>query len=442
MQYRGKRITVMGLGHFGGGVAAARWLAGQGARVTVADRTDARTLAEPLAQLDAVPIEAFHLGGHHEDDFRGVDLVVVNPAVRPHDPFLDVARAAGVPLTTEIGLLLDEVAGQVIGVTGSNGKSTTAAMIAHLLAADGRRAWLGGNLGGSLLDDLGQIGADDWVVFELSSFQLAHLPPHTRGPDIAVVTNCTPNHLDWHDDWESYIAAKQRIFVGQPPEGRVVLGPGLAEDDIWSRPSGVRKVELIADEEIGTLRVPGKHNRENAVCAMTAAFAAGCAEYVLRDSLASFAGLPGRLEHVATIAGRDFYNDTTATTPESTIAAIDSLAGPVWLLAGGGDKGADFGPLIEKIAVSSCGAVFYGMVGPRLHELLRRRSPGSTCTCHATLAEALAWCFAHSRVGESIVLSPACTSHDQFRSFQERGRVFVELVSSLAERGTLPVGHG
>ncbi|MBN2216356.1 MAG: UDP-N-acetylmuramoyl-L-alanine--D-glutamate ligase [Pirellulales bacterium] len=438
MQYRGKRVTVMGLGHFGGGSAAARWLAQRGARVTVTDRADERTLAGPLAGLAGVPIEAFHLGGHRKDDFRDADLVVVNPAVRPGDPWLDAAKSAGVPLTTEIGLLLDELAGPTIGVTGSNGKSTTAAMTAQLLRHAGRRAWLGGNLGGSLLGQIENIRADDWVVLELSSFQLAHLPSHTPMPRIAVVTNCTPNHLDWHGDWRSYVAAKQRILKNPSPASRVVLGRGLDSADGWHRLAGDRRIELPRDGNVGLVGIDGNHNRENAVCAFAAAVAAGCDRAELRDALASFTGLPGRMEYLKTVAGRRLFNDTTSTTPESTIAAIEVLGGEAWLLVGGGDKGVDFGKLIDAIALSVRGVAFYGEVGPRLHARLGQRSPGFAASCHATMAEALSWCFQRSRPGESIVLSPACTSHDQFRNFVDRGEKFVELVSSLAARTLSP----
>ena len=172
MQYRGQRATVMGLGHFGGGAAAARWLAGQGAIVTVTDLADEKTLAAGAGKSRRVPIAAFHLGGHREEDFRQADLVVVNPAVRPGNPWLAIARENGVRLTTEIDLFLEACPAASIGVTGSNGKSTTAAMIAAILQAGGRRTWLGGNIGGSLLDHLDEIGPDDGVVLELSSFQL------------------------------------------------------------------------------------------------------------------------------------------------------------------------------------------------------------------------------------------------------------------------------
>lgn len=180
--YRGRRVTILGLGHFGGGVAAARWLARQGAVVTVTDLADENTLADSLALLADVPIAALHLGGHREDDFRDADLIVVNPAVRPSSPWLQAAHRSNARLSTELELFIENCPARIVGVTGSNGKSTTAAMIAAILKAGGRRTFLGGNLGGSLLDQLPQIRPDDWVVLEISSFQLWHLRRRRRYP--------------------------------------------------------------------------------------------------------------------------------------------------------------------------------------------------------------------------------------------------------------------
>ena len=196
MEVRGRRATVMGLGRHGGGVEAARWLARQGAIVTITDRADAATLAESIAALASEEIVDWHLGGHRERDFAEADLVVVNPAVRPDDALVARAAARGAQITSELELFLERCPGRVIGVTGSNGKSTTAALIAEVLRADGRKTYLGGNIGRSLLADLPNMTSDCWAVAEISSFQLAWLSADCRLPTIAVVTSFAPNHLD------------------------------------------------------------------------------------------------------------------------------------------------------------------------------------------------------------------------------------------------------
>lgn len=424
----------MGLGHFGGGASASRWLAQQGAIVTVTDTADQHALADALASLADVPIAQFHLGAHREDDFRQADLVVVNPAVRPGNRFVQFAAEAGVARTTEIELFIEACPARIIGVTGSNGKSTTTAMTAAILRADGRRVWLGGNIGGSLLERLAEIRPDDWVVLEISSFQLWHLRPEARMPDLAIVTNCSPNHLDWHGSYEHYVAAKQRILRGQKAEGLAVLNTLDPEVRGWRPYVRGQLVPLPPLSSVPELPVPGEHNRINAACAAAAALAVGCTPEAVEAGLKSYAPLPQRLEWVAEVDGRRFYNDSSATTPESTIAAIEALRGPLWLLAGGGDKGADFQPLASAIVRQTRGAAFYGKVRDRLHQQVAACMPEFPCTAVETLNEALDWCWRHSQPGEAIVLSPACSSHDQFQNFRQRGEVFVELVRRVAER--------
>ena len=436
----------MGLGHFGGGAAAARWLAGQGAIVTVTDLADEKTLTAALQSLADSKIAAFHLGGHREDDFRQADLVVVNPAVRPKNPWLAIARENGVPLTTEIDLFLAAVArlGQphpsphpkgegttVIGVTGSNGKSTTAAMVATILQADGQRTWLGGNIGGSLLDHLEEIGPEDGVVLELSSFQLSYLRPETRLPHIGVITSFSPNHLDWHASLDEYAAAKQILLRWQRPDDLAVLNTHDRRLASWDRLVRGRLLPLAADDALPCLPVPGWHNRMNAACAATAALAAGCNRDAIDRGLQSFGGLPQRMELIAEIEGRTFYNDSTSTTPESTIAALESLDKPALLLAGGHDKGFDFTAMVEAIGRTAVGAAVFGQMGPQLHDRLRASHVDCPSIAVATLDDALDWCWRTSRPGDAIILSPGCSSHDQFRNFRERGRRFGELVSRL-----------
>jgi len=434
--FAGRRVTIMGLGQFGGGVAAARWTARQGAVVTVTDLADRNVLADSLATLADEPIARFHLGGHREQDFRDADVVVVNPAVRPGSPFLTAALEAGAQLTSEIELFLRACPAPVVGVTGTNGKSTTAAMIAAILRADGRRTWLGGNLGKSLLDDLERIDRDDWVVLELSSFQLRRLALDVPGPKVAVVTNCAPNHLDWHGTLEHYVAAKQRILAGQSACDLAVLNTCCGEVAAWAHRVRGRQLPLVSVERLPELPLPGVHNRQNALCAATAALGVGCRWQSIDEGLTSFTALPGRLEPVATVDGRRFYNDTTATTPESTIAALEALDGPLWLLAGGSDKGVDLGPLAAAIARGVRGAALFGAVRRTLARQVNERAPGLSMAAVQTMDEAVGWCWERSQPGESIVLSPGCASYDQFDNFRHRGERFVEVVSDLAARET------
>jgi UDP-N-acetylmuramoylalanine--D-glutamate ligase len=459
MQIAGRRVTLMGLGHFGGGIAAARWLAAGGARVTVTDTAPASALADALTSLAGAAIAAYHLGGHREDDFRQADLVVVNPAVRPDNRFLQIAASSGVPTTSEIELFLDACPAKVVGVTGSNGKSTTAAMTAAIFQAAGRRTWLGGNIGVSLLEHLAAIGPwtaapscdtigpwaaapscdtigpADAVVLELSSFQLWHLSPRARPVDVAVVTNCTPNHLDWHGTWADYVAAKQRILSQQGPEGLAVLNRSDPEVDTWACGVRGRLVPPAADGEIPPLAVPGQHNRVNARCAAAAAMATGCSCEAVRAGLAAYQPLSQRLELLGDFTGRRVYNDSSATTPESTIAALQAIEGPLWLLAGGADKGSDFRPLARQIARRASGAAFFGKVRRLLCDDLLHDDPRFPCTEVETMADALAWCWDRSRAGDAILFSPACSSHDQFPNFRRRGEQFAEQVKRMKDEG-------
>ena len=417
----------MGLGLFGGGLAAARWLAREGAVVTVTDSASEDRLASSLAALDGVSIHRYRLGEHREEDFREADLIVVNPAVRPGNRWLDLARRAGANLTSEIELFLENCPAPTIGVTGSNGKSTTAAMIASILKADGRSVYLGGNLGGSLLDDLKAMKSSDWVVLELSSFQLHRLSPDAVSPSTAVITNFTPNHLNWHPDLEHYRSAKQQLLVRQSSRDTAVFDPGAAGLSDWRRIVPGNFIAPSDPPELPRLLVPGRHNLVNASLAATTARSLGCTKQAIGIGLSNFRGLPDRLETVAHLNGRRIVNDTSSTTPESTIAALEALDRPLWLMAGGADKGVDYGQLADHIAREADGAVFFGQVGAQL--ATRTASRAGSLDCHAvgTLQEAFAVCMERAPRGATIVLSPACSSHDQFVNYRARGEALVEL---------------
>ncbi|HEX4149936.1 MAG TPA: UDP-N-acetylmuramoyl-L-alanine--D-glutamate ligase, partial [Pirellulales bacterium] len=350
MEVAGKRLTVMGLGRHGGGVGAARWLAEHGARVTITDRLPAEALGNSIVELAGVPIERWRLGEHDERDFRACDALVVNPAVRPDERWVQLAAASGATLTSEIELLLSVCPALVVGVTGSVGKSSTASMLDQILQAAGRRSWLGGNIGGSLLGDAAQMCRDDVVVLELSSFQLYWLSAAARMPQLALVTNCEPNHLDWHPTFDHYRQSKQRLLCGQQPGDRYILSAALADDPAWQRPwPGERLAagRLAASE---SLSADGSHQRDNANLAAAAAIALGCERPAISAGLAAFRGLPHRLQRIDLGGQRHVIDDSKATTPTATLAAIEAVAAKAWWLIGGANKGADFAPLIERLA--------------------------------------------------------------------------------------------
>ncbi len=435
----------MGLGRHGGGLGAARYLAERGARLTISDAAGAAALASSLDRLADLPIERLALGGHEPDDFRAAEVVVVNPAVRPDHPMVELARRSGALLTGEIELFLRACPARVIGVTGSNGKSTTASMLAAMLAAGGRRAWLGGNIGGSLLGELDAMTAADWVVLELSSFQLAHLSDDAPRPAVAVVTNCTANHLDWHGSFEAYRQAKLRIVDRRSAGTLLVLNPHDAETAASASKIGSRIHSSWPLATLPPLCVPGEHNRQNAACAAAAALLAGVEPSAIWAALAGFRGLAHRIELVGEVGGRRFYDDSKATTPEASLAALSALTDGgrrVWLLAGGQTKGSDYRAWGAVVAERAAGVALFGAARGALAQCLREAAPRCDLQAVEFLPEALAWCWRRSVAGDTILLSPACASLDQFVDFVARGQAFRTWVDELAlretpQRGTL-----
>ena len=360
LEFQDRTVTVMGLGGFGGGIGAVRFLVDAGAKVIVTDLRSESELRSSLAQLEVSWPVTLRLGQHEEADFRDTDLVVVSPAVPRDSPYLAVARDYGVPLTSEMNLFWERNRGRVLAVTGSNGKSTTTAMIHAILDADSQNnpkrqrgvstCWLGGNIGISLLPEVRRIQPEDWVVLELSSFQLEDLAPLRPRPEIAVVTNFSPNHLDRHGTVEAYRAAKQNLLRWQTAEQFAVVN-ALSEVATWptaatrlrfgatdERQRGVFGVdqEVLArlPDDLGGerrlplgdwLRLPGQHNWQNAQAAIAASLAAGVSIEAVEQGVSNFRGLPHRLEFVAEVTGRRFFNDSKSTTPEATVLALQSF---------------------------------------------------------------------------------------------------------------------
>lgn len=478
-EFDGAKVTVMGLGRFGGGVGVTRWLAAHGADVHVTDLAPKEKHAGALGDIrdliDAGRV-SLRLGEHNVSDFTTCDFVVVNPAVpRPwENRFVRAAQAAGVRVTSEICLVagrLPERAG-TIGVTGSAGKSTTSAMIHHVLKSAGIPSVFGGNIGGSLLaeldrDDAGSVRRGAWVVLELSSAMLHWLGggmgrgtdgidgDGARGagspgwsPHVAVVTNCTTNHVDWHGSFEHYRASKQRILASLSPGDAAVLDESVKD---WGTSAGVRRVVVEHAAGFGPLPIPGAHNRHNAAMALAAIEAAsipGLSRAESERALAAFSGLPHRLALVHESLGVRWFNDSKSTTPESALLAVrafeqehrsgtpdhggtdgrEQRAGRsrVQLIVGGYDKGSDLEP-IAALAPSLAGFYTIGATGPGLAALAVRYGAGGRTHECGTLDRAIERIAERVRPGDVVLLSPGCASWDQFENYEQRGELFTKL---------------
>ncbi len=452
--WKNKRVTVMGLGRFGGGVGVTRWLAGQGASVTVTDSADEEQLSESLAAIADCDVR-LALGGHDEADFRGADLVVASPAIPTDSIFLNAAREAGVPITTEINLFAERCPARCVGVTGSVGKSTVTAMIGHVLTAclpEGRRAWVGGNIGGSLLDQLETIGERDVVVLELSSFQLDWTPAIRWSPHVAVVTRVTPNHLDRHGSFAAYLAAKLNILRFQDPQRDAIIIQDDAElrgnvELMFGDLAGVWRYSLHEGTPSATLQsnsaveaddrrvawpglrlaVPGRHNRLNAAAALTVAEVLEVPAERAAAALADFRALPHRIQLVAEREGVAYYDDSKATTPEAAVTAIAAIERPLLLIVGGYDKQIDLQPLAAAAAPRAVYAACIGQTGPLLERLIREH--GGEAERHASFEQAVRACRERARPGDAVLLSPGCASYGMFKDYRERGLRFAALLS-------------
>lgn len=438
----GRRVVVMGLGRFGGGVGVTRWLAERGADVLVTDTEPEERLTDSVARIrDLVAggrVE-LRLGEHRVNDFTTAELVVVNPAVpRPWDDrFVRSAQAAGIELTTEIGLVARLIGrDRVVGVTGSVGKSTTCAMIHHALQACGVECVLGGNIGGSLLEQASKIGKNTVVVLEVSSAMLHWLGKDAWSPRVAVVTNLEPNHLDWHGTEGHYRESKQEILAHQIGGDAAVLGWGVRQ---WPVAAGVERCVVGADEGVGGCLVPGSHNAWNARVAVVAAGLAAAriagvrpAADALEAGARSFPGLPHRLRLVHESGGVRFYDDSKSTVPRASVLAVDAIEhtlgpGTVHLICGGYDKQVDLSA-ISGLAGRVRGLYTIGTTGDAI-----AAGAGEAAVRCGTLDVAVREAVMRAKEGEAVVLSPGCASWDQFEHFEARGRAFEDFCRRATE---------
>ena len=459
--WSGKKVIVIGAARQG--TALSRYLASKDAQVILTDMHSLDDLPANLPDLEKLGIQ-LRLGGHPLELLEGADLVCVSGGVPLTIPFIQAAMQRGIPLSNDSQIFLEACPAQVIGITGSSGKTTTTALVGLMaqkyfeMKQNGHRAWVGGNIGNPLIEQVDQIDEDDLVVLELSSFQLELM---TRSPQIAAILNITPNHLDRHGSMQAYIAAKSRIIRFQHPGDVAILNrddPGswsLAEhlksdlisfgfqkpdskqngtyiykDAIWLQ-LGRESLKMLPLEWI---QLPGRHNIANVLAACAIAAAASLALPAIQTAIEEFTGIPHRLEFIRNINGADWYNDSIATAPERTMAAIEAFEGPLVLLLGGRDKNLPWDDLAQLIHQRVRAVVLFGEAAGLIEKALGAVKKGETLQvisrCN-TLEEAVHAAAKLAQPGDTVLLSPGCTSFDAFKDFEERGEYFRKLVNAL-----------
>lgn len=434
----GRKFSVLGLARTG--VAAANWLARNGAEVLASDPKSKEEL--PIGELD--PRVRVHCGANI---VREGDVVVISPGIKPGTEAFNLAHERGCEVISDIELFGRLCSCPIVAVTGTDGKSTTTALIGVLLDAAGYHTFIGGNIGRACMEGLNTLGKGSVAVLEVSCFQLIHCP--TFCPDVAVITNIAEDHIEYHGSMDAYIAAKKQVYKNMSPAGRLVLNGDDPEVSRWTVRNGMEVLrfgwkpsfDVFADDhfvyvfgkriiEQRDLKLPGLHNIENIMAALAAVHGRFLDASVVANAVRNFPGLEHRMEFVETVNGVSFYNDSKATNPHAAMAVVKSFREPFWLLAGGYEKGSDFSQLGRLIAQRTRGVILYGATRHRLRESI---PDGPLVKVVETLDEAVQAAFDAAAPGDKIVLAPACASFDQFTDYEARGRTFKDIVRKLKQ---------
>lgn len=464
IDFKGKKITVMGLGLHGGGVGTARFFAKSGAKVIVTDLKNSQDLKESVAALKGLPVK-FVLGQHRAEDFSNVDMVIKNPAVPGNAKSLQIARENKIPIETDVGIFFDLCPAPIIGVTGTRGKSTTAALIHESLKLVNKNAVLAGNIRISVLDVLPKIKKDSIVVLELSSWQLEGLPAHKKSPRIAVVTNIMKDHLNRYKSMDEYIEAKKNIFRFQGKNDFLILNyddPIVREFAKTAKAKiyyyGMNKMsELDSGYKIGAwqkqnnivfgeqgeeilpisdIKLIGNHNLYNILAAITVGVISGVSVKFIRKAISGFMGLEGRLQLIRKIKGASYINDTASTTPDATIAAINSFSDKnIVLIAGGTDKNLDYKELVDVLVSSKQIKrliLLPGTATDKLVKELNTRNYLFNLVNVDSMQAAVKHGYDVAEQYDVVMLSPGAASFGLFQNEFDRGRQFNQNVLGLA----------
>jgi len=449
MEIAGKKVVVVGFGKTGR--ALAGFLVRRKAKVTVSEIREEKELGIEIRKWKEKGI-VFETGRHRALTFLTADLIIPSPGAAGL-PELKAAEKAGARVLSEIDLASRFLSGRIVGITGTNGKSTTATLAHKILKEAGLRAFLAGNIGTPLISFVDRSREDDVYVTEISSFQLEHIERFKA--DISVFLNISLNHLDWHASFDEYFTAKKRIVLAQGAADIAILNAddrlvrGLAKGIrpktyFFSRQKETRRGCFLRDgwiilrDDDGEQRLmkaadiplPGLHNQENVMAAALVGSVLGVPSPSMRNSIRKFSGLEHRLEDVLTLRGVRFINDSKATTVDATVKALQSFDRRIVLILGGRDKGANFRLLRRPIRSNVKKVVLLGEATAKIAAALRGRVPMAEAT---SLREAVRLAFAAASRGEIVLLAPACTSFDLFKNFEERGRTFKREVRRLAE---------
>jgi UDP-N-acetylmuramoylalanine--D-glutamate ligase len=440
-------VLILGLGQYakGSGVSAALYFAKQGDDVCVTDLKTEKELAGNVKQLKKFKNVRFALGKHDLKDVRWADLIVRGPRVRKDSPEMKEAAKRKIPTTSDIALFLTRCPAPVVGITGTRGKSTTTTMTYEIVQSSKRwrKVWLGGNILVSPLTFLSQVKPEDLVVLELSSFQLEGTGDAGLSPQIAVWTNLMRDHQDAYPDMDSYAEAKAQIFRHQQPDDVVLLPSGKTFDEYADEAPGYvyrfgkknsEEAKIVAKCK---LKVPGEHNLRNAEIATAIALELGVTPTEIKKSLEAFKGLENRIQTIATIKGVDFVNDTTATTPDGTMAALNALQKPkrmINVIFGGANKQLEFAEVAKFLAKRKDVRVFL-LPGTAKEDIIKAFNKAKTHFEEtADLAHAVVRAQEESKKGDVVLLSPGCASFGFFKNEFDRGEQFVKTVKKLAKQ--------